>query len=163
MKRNSKSKSVATYTQRLCRSQNSTWKEPAIRSSKIIQIPTPQQSFVDDDDDDDNDDDLSDATGEYIIVASHVGSSQSEFIDDGSVADQIITEEVTVEDTTPQDGADEHAYKSVATSYSGKLFKDFPVEVCSLSPNRPFQVPNLFFSAIVLFLTLDFLILIRLA
>ncbi|TVY28683.1 hypothetical protein LHYA1_G002430 [Lachnellula hyalina] len=129
MKRNSKSKSVATYTQRLSRSQNSTWKEPAIRSSKIIQIPTPQQSFVDDDDDDDNDDDLSDATGEYIIVASHVESSQSEFIDDGSVADQIITEEVAVEDTTPQDGADEHAYKSVATSYSGKLFKDFPVEI----------------------------------
>ncbi|TVY34995.1 hypothetical protein LSUB1_G006947 [Lachnellula subtilissima] len=131
MKRNAKSKSVATYTQRLSHSQTSTWKTPAIRSSKIIQTPTPQQSFVDDDDDDV----LSDATGEYIIVANHVGSShveslQSDSIDNhGSVADQIIAEEVAVEDTTPQDEADEHAYKSVATSHSGKLFKDFPVEI----------------------------------
>ncbi|TVY87547.1 hypothetical protein LAWI1_G006672 [Lachnellula willkommii] len=126
-KRHAKSKTVATYTQRLSRSQTSTWKKPAIRSSKIIQTPTPQQSFLDEDDDDV----LSDATGEYIIVASHARSSQNETIDvedhDESVADHI-TGQVAAGDTVMGD-AGQDVYESVATDYSGKLFKDFPVEI----------------------------------
>lgn len=131
-KRHAKSKTVATYTQRLPRSQASTWKKPAIRSSRIIQTPTPQQSFLDEDDDDD-DSVHSDATGEFIVVASHVRSSQSETIEDHdeSVADHITTGQVAAADTVVVD-AGEDVYESVATDYSGKLFKDFPVEVCYL-------------------------------
>ena len=127
-----KAKPVATYTQRLSRSQTSTWNAPALRDSKVIQTPTPQQSFLG------YDDEIhSDATSERIVVASHVRSSQSDAIlveddDDESVVEQSATQKVLAGEIAAQDEVEEEVFESVATDQSGRLFKGFPVEVCSL-------------------------------
>jgi hypothetical protein len=147
-----KSKPVASYTQRLSRSQNNSWDAPALRNSKVIQTPTPQQSFLG------HDDEIrSDSTLDCIVVANHVRSSQSEAIlieddddddDDESLVEQITTEEVVVEKIAAQDEIEEDIFESVATEQSGRLFKAFPVEVCSLFLTVLSKVPDILLSTI---------------
>lgn len=122
-----KSKSVVDYTQRLTHRQSKS-KPPHIKKPKITQTPTPQQSF------NSYDDDIqSDSTLDCIEVAPFRPSQNEPIVidsdDDEPVVKKSIRPLTAVKLFKGLEDYSQEAFESVATAYSGALFKRLPTEV----------------------------------